>query len=102
MSAPSPSSEPIAPRSRFEPRASAQLCDHAVARGSGGDATVVVTFPDGVSRTLFFAHGEFISADASEAGGGFDTEWSTDGRGIYRIRVDDERYAVREAVIFGG
>jgi hypothetical protein len=78
------------------------VCELGVARGGGGDATVVITFPDGFRRALFFTHGEFVSADASEAGGGFDTEWSKDASGTYRIRVDDERYALPEAVVFGG
>ncbi len=80
----------------------AAVCELGVARGGGGDATVVVAFPDGFRRALFFAHGEFVSADASEAGGGFDTEWSKDAGGTYRIRVDDELYEFPEAVIFGG
>ncbi len=78
------------------------VCEAGVARGGGGDATVVVTFPDGVRRALFFTHGEFIGADASQAGGGFDTDWSKDAGGTYRIRVDGERYEIPEALIFGG
>lgn len=77
-------------------------CEAAVARGTGGDATVVITFPDGFQRILFFTHGEFMSADASEAGGGFDTDWSKDADGTYRIRVDGEHYEVPGSIIFGG
>ncbi|MGF1502096.1 MAG: hypothetical protein ACFBSD_09775 [Paracoccaceae bacterium] len=78
------------------------VCSLGVARGGGGDATVVIAFPDGVRRALFFQRGEFVGVDASEAGGGFDTDWSKDADGTYRIRVDDERYAFPEAVVFGG
>lgn len=76
-------------------------CGFGVARARGGDATVVATFPDGFRRTLFFTRGEFMSADASEAGGGFDTEARRDGDDTV-IRVDEERYVVPDAVIFGG
>ena len=79
-----------------------QVCDLSVARGGGGDATVVITFPDGFERMLFFTHGEFVGTDASQAGGGFDTDWSKDPTGTYQIRVDEERYAFPEVVIFGG
>lgn len=77
-------------------------CEASVARGGGGDATVVVRFPDGVERILFFTHGAFMGTDASEASGGFDTDWSKDSQGIYRIRIEDERYAFPEALVFGG
>ncbi|WP_299396444.1 SH3 domain-containing protein [Pelagibius sp.] len=75
-------------------------CAFGVARGSGGDATLVVTFSNGFKRTLFFAHGRFISANATMSGNGFDTDWRTeDGRHL--IRVDDQRYALSNAAVFG-
>ncbi|MGF1527635.1 MAG: SH3 domain-containing protein [Candidatus Competibacterales bacterium] len=76
-------------------------CQFGVARAGGGDATVVVTHPDGFQRVLFFTRGEFTGADASEAGGGFDTEVTKEAD-LFRIRVDDERYEMSEAVILGG
>ena len=75
-------------------------CAFGVARGTGGDATLVVTFSNGFKRTLFFAHGRFISANATMSGNGFDTDWRIeDGRHL--IRVDDQRYALSSAAVFG-
>jgi len=76
-------------------------CQFGVARGEGGSATVVVTHADGWQRALFFENGEFLSADASEAGGGFDASASKEAD-LFMIRVDEERYEIPEAVIFGG
>ncbi|NIA69106.1 SH3 domain-containing protein [Pelagibius litoralis] len=76
-------------------------CAFGVARGTGGDATVVVTFSNGFKRTLFFAHGMFISGNATMSGTGFDTDWRTEGD-LHFIRVDDQRYTLPNAAIFGG
>lgn len=76
-------------------------CRFGVARGTGGDATVIVTFSNGFKRTLFFAHGRFISANATMSGTGFDIDWSIEGD-LHFIRVDDQRYALPNAAIFGG
>lgn len=75
-------------------------CTFGVARGTGGDATVVVTFSNGFKRTLFFAHGAFISGNATMSGTGFDTDWRTEGD-RHVIRVDDQRYVLPNAAIFG-
>lgn len=75
-------------------------CTFGVARSSGGDATVVVTFSNGFKRLLFFAHGRFISGNATMSGNGFDTDWQRDGE-HHIIRVDDQRYTLRHAEIFG-
>ena len=76
-------------------------CVMGVARDVGGSATVVVTKPDGNNRILFFTDGTFVSADTSQAGGGFDSSTKREGD-LTRITVDDERYEVPDAVIFGG
>ena len=76
-------------------------CAFGVARGTGGDATVVVTFSNGFKRTLFFAHGTFISADATMSGSGFDADWRRED-GLHFIRVDDQRYRLPDAAVFGG
>ena len=73
-------------------------CTVGVARGGGGDATVVVTFPNGFARTLYFVHGEFTSANATMSGVGTDTDWQIDG-GLHMIRVDDQRYELPQALI---
>jgi len=75
-------------------------CKAAVARGDGGDATVVVTFPNGFKRTLFFVHGQFISASATMSGVGRDTDWRAEN-GQHFIRVDDQQYEMTGAFIFG-
>jgi len=85
-------------QSRGQPMGQCQL---GVARSGGGDATVVVTRPDGTQRVLFFTHGDFTGTDASEAGAGFDTDWRKESD-LHLIRIDDERYEIPDAVIFGG
>lgn len=76
-------------------------CRVAVARGGGGDATVVVTFSNGFKRMLSFMHGQFIRADTTMSGNGFDTDWRLEDD-LHIIRVDDQRYELPDAVIFGG
>lgn len=76
-------------------------CAFGVARDDGGNATVVVRKTDGIERALFFSDGKFVSADSSEAGGGFDIS-STKDADLHLIRVDNERYEIPDAVILGG
>ncbi|MEW9922295.1 META domain-containing protein [Marimonas sp. MJW-29] len=76
-------------------------CGMGVARDQGGTATVVVAKPDGVSRILFFTDGAFIGSDTSQAGGGFESS-AVRERDLTLIRVDNERYEIVDAVIFGG
>ena len=75
-------------------------CSAAVARGQGGDATVVATFPNGFTRQLYFIHGEFVSASATMSGAGKDTEWRLED-GLHHIRVDDQRYELPDSFVFG-
>ncbi len=75
-------------------------CTVAVARGDGGDATVVVTFSNGFKRRLFFAHGRFISGDTTMSGTGFDSDWRREGD-LFFIRVDDQRFELPAALPFG-
>ncbi|MEO1774630.1 MAG: hypothetical protein AAFS07_06730 [Pseudomonadota bacterium] len=74
-------------------------CSAAVARGDGGDATVVVTFSNGFSRQLYFVHGEFVSASATMSGVGRDTDWSLED-GSHHIRVDDQRFQLSDGFVF--
>jgi uncharacterized protein YraI len=76
-------------------------CDFRVARGPGGEATVVVTKSDGVMRALFFEGGDFLSADTSQADGYPETS-ATKEADLFMIRVGDERYEIPDAVVFGG
>ncbi len=75
-------------------------CVVEIARSSGADATVVANFHNGFKRTLYFVHGEFISANATMSGNGFDTDWSIEGD-KHLIRVDDQRYELSDKLVFG-
>lgn len=83
-----------------KPRQPTALCDFGVARAGGGDATVVVTKPDGRTRALFFILGQPISADTSEADyGPFGFDRSND---LSTVTVGTERYEIPDAVTLGG
>ena len=75
-------------------------CTAGVARGNGGDATIVVSFANGFKRTLTFVHGEFVSASATMSGTGADHDWKEEG-GLHIIRVDDQRYELPTELVFG-
>lgn len=79
---------------------SLSLCKAAVARGDGGDATIVVTFGNGFSRKLYFVHGEFVSASATMSGVGRDTDWQL-FEGLHKIRVDDQRFELPDTFVYG-
>jgi heat shock protein HslJ len=76
-------------------------CAMGVAREGGGSDTVVVGKPEGFERFLYFTDGAFVGPDTREAGGGFESAASREGD-LFPIRVDDERYEIPEAGIFGG
>ena len=75
-------------------------CRAAVARSGGGDATVVVTFPNGFARRLYFVHGEFVRASATMSGVGTDADWRLENE-LHFVRVDDQRYELPDAMVFG-
>ncbi len=76
-------------------------CAFGVARDGGGNATLAVTRSDGLVRALFFADGELFGADTSEADGGHEFSAAREGD-LLMIRVNDERYEIPDAAIFGG
>lgn len=78
-----------------------ERCGFGVARAGGGDATVVVTRPDGrPPRAIFYTLGAPISADTSEADRApFSAERSGDN---YHISIGSERYTLPDAIVFGG
>ena len=76
-------------------------CEFGVARTGLGYATVVVAKPDGVTCTVFFRLGIAVGADTSQADG-YPEFNATKEKDLHLIRVDDERYEISEAVIFGG
>lgn len=79
---------------------SLSTCEGFVARGTGGDATLIVKFSNGFARTLFFAHGQFTHASATMSGVGTDTDWRVQG-GVHIIRVDDQQFKVPMTLILG-
>jgi hypothetical protein len=76
-------------------------CDFGVARAGGGDATVVLTRPDGDKRAIFFRNGNPIGADTSEADGYHELSVTKEAD-LHLIRVGPERYEIPDAVILGG
>ncbi len=75
-------------------------CVAQVARSEGAAAAVVVTFPNGFARMLTFDDGTFLRGDATMSGVGTDTEWTLSD-GTYRVRVDDQRFELPEALVSG-
>jgi hypothetical protein len=76
-------------------------CNFGVARSGGGYATVIITLPDGRSRTIYFALGQAIGAGFSEADPTGDFS-ATRVDGLTTIRLGDERYEIPDAVPLGG
>lgn len=76
-------------------------CVFGVARDGEGSGTVMVDTPAGIRRALFFREGAFVSTDASEAAGGFDATARKEAD-LSFVRIDDERFEIPDAVLFGG
>lgn len=77
-----------------------QTCDAWVARSGAGTAAVRVSFPNGFSRVLKFSDGVFVSANATMSGVGTDIDWRREGDRLI-LRVDDQRYELEGAFVFG-
>ena len=75
-------------------------CTAGVARSGGGDAAVAVTFANGFTRSLYFVHGEFLSASSTMSGVGTDNDWTVDGD-THVVRVDDQRYIIPVVFVLG-
>ncbi|MEM1345681.1 MAG: hypothetical protein AAGI34_14030 [Pseudomonadota bacterium] len=76
-----------------------KTCRAAVSRGAGV-ATVVVTFPNGFARALYFEGAAFVRASTTMSGSGRDIEWRVVG-GLYAIRVDDQRFEIEADFVLG-
>lgn len=74
-------------------------CTAEVSRATGS-AAVVVTFGNGFSRMLSFSDGAFLRGNTTMSGTGKDTEWTLSD-GLFEIRVDDQRFEIPEALVFG-
>ncbi|SIS94783.1 hypothetical protein SAMN05421759_10783 [Roseivivax lentus] len=75
-------------------------CTARVARGPAGEATLEATFENGFARMLFFEEGAFLRANTTMSGVGTDTDWRLE-EGMLFLRVDDQRFEVPEALVFG-
>lgn len=76
-------------------------CPFAVTRTGPGNATVVVTLPDGRKRTLFFVGGKATRSDASQADGASKLSTSRESD-LNFVRVGEERYEIPDALVSGG
>jgi hypothetical protein len=76
-------------------------CDFGVTRTGNGDATVVITRPDGSKRTIMFTGGRATGADISQADGGAVFSAQRDGD-LNLIKVGGERYEIPDAAVSGG
>jgi hypothetical protein len=75
-------------------------CPFGVKREGNGSGMVVVTKPDNRTRTIFFKDGNATGADTSEADPG---KFSVEKQGdVSIVHIDEERYEIFDAVIFGG
>lgn len=78
-----------------------QQCDFVVARSGPGYATVIVTKPDGMTRSIYFRMGNAIGAVSNEADypGEFIARKDSD---LNLIELGVERFAIPDAVVLGG
>jgi hypothetical protein len=81
---------------------SMQQCQASVARDPGGTATIVVTRPDGRTRTIYFEKGKATGADLSQADGNMRFRATMDAKRIYHIEAGNERYEIVDSFVFGG
>lgn len=79
---------------------SLSVCEAAVARGDAGDAAVAVTFGNGFTRYLFFDDGRFVRASTTMSGSGKDIDFGLI-EGIYKLRVDDQRFEIPSDFVLG-
>ena len=66
----------------------------------GGAVVVIMRFPNGFQRRLMFEDGLFLRGNSTMSGVGTDMEWSLLD-GVYRIRVDDQRFEFPQALVDG-
>lgn len=74
-------------------------CKANVAR-DGDSAVVVATFANGFSRMLTFDAGAFLRGNSTMSGVGTDIAWDLSD-GVFRVRVDDQRFEIDETLVFG-
>lgn len=75
-------------------------CKFGVIRQGYGSGSVIITKPDGRTRTIFFKNGKATGYDQSQADSGkFSATKQSDN---FIIHIGAERYEIPDAVIFGG
>lgn len=81
--------------------AATETCEFGVIREGGGSGSVMVFWPEGGMRALFFENGAPVRYDRSEADAGKELSVTRDGDASIVI-VGDERYVIPDAVLYGG
>jgi hypothetical protein len=76
-------------------------CDFGVKRTGNGSATVVVTQPGGLKRTITFVGGRATSTDAARTGSGAAFSAQREGD-LNVIHAGEERYEIPDAAVSGG
>ena len=76
-------------------------CEFGVARAGGGYATVVIKWPTGGSRTIYFRMGIPIGASGSQADG-YPEMKARKQQDLNLISVGHERFEIPDAVVLGG
>jgi heat shock protein HslJ len=77
------------------------MCDFGVVRESNGNGWMMVFWPDGGSRAIFFENGTPVRYDESEADGGAKMTVTRDGDTSV-VFVGESRFEIPDAAIYGG
>jgi hypothetical protein len=77
------------------------MCDFGVVREGNGNGWVMVFWPDGGSRVIYFENGTPVSFDKAEADGDAEMTVNKDGD-TFIVFVGEARFEIFEAVIAGG
>ncbi len=76
-------------------------CKFGVIRGEGGKAQLVVFWPDGGSRVIYFEKGVPVRYDESQADGGAKLSF-TRNADLFSVTIGTQRFEFPEAAISGG
>jgi hypothetical protein len=83
------------------PGAPMQTCEFGVVREGNGSGMVLVFWPEGGSRAVYYADGAPVSYDQSQADGGAQLT-ATRQADAYLVVIGDQRVLLPDAIIFGG
>lgn len=81
-----------------------QDCAFGVIRESpgSGSGSIVIDWPDGGSRAIYFEAGNPVSFDQSQADRGLEMTVSRTANGIIIVIIGEERFEIPDTVIWGG